>query len=79
MIETHLKTIVRPTSKFHDTCLFIKREVLDVHLARGVVDCGRFPLNITVVKQGGFCGQGYFKVSISTVKNLIEKVFSKKT
>ena len=42
--HNHLKPIISPAPKLHDASLLIKGEVLDVHLARRVVNCRRFPL-----------------------------------
>ena len=67
---TYLKPIICPATKLHDTSLLIKREVLHVHLAGGMVDGRRLPLDQPSVKQGCLGGQGYLKVTIST-ENII--------
>ena len=38
-------TVVRPGPELHPAELFVEGEVLDVHLAGGVVDGGRLPLD----------------------------------
>lgn len=67
---THLEAVVRPTAKLHDTRLLVKREVLDVDLARALVDGGWLPLHPACVVEGGFRGQRHLEVAIRT-ENLI--------
>ena len=63
--NSHLKAIVGPAAKLHNTRLLIKGEILDIHLTGTVVDGWGFPLHQPVVKESSFGCQGHFKVSIS--------------
>jgi hypothetical protein len=67
---THLEAVVCPTAKLHDTRLLVKREVLDVDLARALVNSGWLPLDSARIVEGGFCGQGHFKVAVRAAKEI---------
>ena len=44
--KIHLKPIIGPAAKLHHAGLFVKREIFDVHLTRGMVDRRRLPLRL---------------------------------
>ena len=62
----HLKSIVGPAAKLHDTGLLVEGEILDIHLTGAVVNGRGFPLNQSIVKQSGFGSQGHLEVPVST-------------
>lgn len=68
-ISNYLSSIICPTAKLHNTSLFIEWKVFNIHLTRGMIDSRWFPFNLSIIQYCRFCGQCYFKVSISTVKN----------
>ncbi len=47
-------------------CLFIKGEELDVHLARGLVDGGWFPVHLAAGIQSGLGHQSHFIIAVRT-------------
>ena len=63
---THLEAVVGPAAELHDAGLLVEGEVLHVHLARGVVDGRRLPLDPPVPVQRGLGGQSNLKVAVST-------------
>ena len=65
-VLAYLEAIVCPTAKLHDTCLLVKREVLDVYLAGGLVDGRRLPLHQAVEPDRGLSGKGHLKIAVST-------------
>ena len=60
----HLKSIICPAAKLHDTGLLVEGEILDVHLTGAVVDGGGFPLHQTGVEQCCLGGQRHLEVAI---------------
>ena len=64
--ENDLEAIVGPRAKFHDTCLFVEGEILDVHLTGAVVDGGGFPLHQALAVQRRLGGQRHLEVAVST-------------
>ena len=65
-VLAYLEAIVCPTAKLHDTCLLVKREVLDVYLAGGLVDGRRLPLHQAVEPDRGLGGKGHLEIAVST-------------
>ena len=65
-LHTHLFAIIGPRAELHDASLLIKREVLDIDLARGLVDGRWFPFDLAVGKEGRLGGQSHLKVAVST-------------
>ena len=61
---TYLESVVGPAAKLHDARLLVKGEVLDIHLARRVVDCGRLPLDLARRHEGRLRRQRDLKVAI---------------
>jgi hypothetical protein len=60
----HLKPVVGPAAKLHDAGLLVEGKVLDVHLARRVVDRGRLPLHLARGHQGCLRRKGHLKVAV---------------
>lgn len=67
---SHHVSVVRPRSELHRTRLLVEREVLDVYLAKRLVNGRRFPHHFARVVQYGFCHYCHFVVAISTVKHV---------
>ena len=67
--ETHLESVVSPAAELHDARLLVEGEVLDVHLARRVIDGRRTPLDQPRVEQGRLGGQGHLEVAVGTENN----------
>ena len=44
-LETNLEAVISPTTKFHDTGLLVKREILHVYLTGGFINGRRFPFD----------------------------------
>ena len=59
-----MESIVSPASELHDAGLLIEGEVLDVHLARRVIDGRGSPLHEAGVEQGGLGRQGHLEVAV---------------
>ena len=75
----YLKSVIGPASKLHDTSLFVKGEILDVHFTGGMINGRRFPLNLPSGHQGCLRGQGHLEIAISTAKiNIKLSKFAKK-
>ena len=62
---TYLKPVIGPAAKLHDAGLLVEGEVLDVHLARRVIDRRRLPLHLPGGHQGGLGGQRHLEVAVS--------------
>jgi hypothetical protein len=62
----YLKAIVRPRPELHDARLLVKREILDVYLARGLIDGRWLPFHATSVVERRLRCQSDFKITIST-------------
>ena len=62
----HLKAIICPAAKLHDTGLLVEGEILDVHLTGAVVDGGRPPLHLPGAVEGRLGGQRHLEVAVST-------------
>ena len=74
LLETNLKTIVGPTTEFHNTCLFIKRKILYVNLTGWFINSWRFPFYKTIVPKGGLCSESHLKITIRTEINSFVKL-----
>ena len=61
----HLKAIICPAAKLHDTGLLVEGEILDVHLTGAVVDGGGPPLHLPGAVEGRLGGQRHLKVTVS--------------
>ena len=66
----HLKPVIGPAAKLHDASLLVEWEVLNVHLARGVVNGRGPPLHQAGVEQRCLRGQGHFEVAVGTADKL---------
>ena len=64
--KPHLEAIIGPAAKLHDASLLVEWEVLNVHLARGVVNGRGPPLHQAGVEQRCLRGQGHFEVAVGT-------------
>ena len=73
--NSYLETVIRPAAKLHDTGLLVEWEVLDVNLARRLVDGGRLPLDEAVVPQGRLGRQGHLEIAVRTA--IWRKMFEK--
>lgn len=65
-MNSHLVSVIRPTTEFHDARLFVKWKILYIDFATRFVDGRRFPLDQPVVVDGGFGRQRHLEVSIRT-------------
>ena len=68
LLSLYLESVVGPAAELHDARLLVKGEVLDVYLARRLVDGGRLPLHQAVEPDGGLGGQRHLEVAISAGK-----------
>lgn len=68
--SSYLKAIVCPRTELHDAGLLVEGEVLDVDLARGLVDGGRAPLHAARVVQRGLRRQRHLEVAVRTVRQI---------
>ena len=65
-MNSHLESVICPTTEFHDAGLFVKWEILYIDFATRFVDGRRFPLDQPVAVDGGFGRQRHLEVSIRT-------------
>lgn len=64
--RAYLESVVGPGAELHDAGLLVEGEVLDVDLARGLVDGGRAPLHAPRVVQRRLGGQRHLEVAVRT-------------
>ena len=64
MGRTHLFAVISPATELHHTGLLVKREVLDVDLARGLVDGRRLPLHQAVIIERRLRGQRHLEIAV---------------
>ena len=62
----YLKPIIGPAAKLHDTSLFIKREVLHIHLTGTMIDSWWSPLHLSSAVKRCLGGKRHLKITIST-------------
>lgn len=67
---SHHVSVVRPRSELHGTRLLVEREVLDVYLAKRLVDGRRFPHHFARVVQYGFGHYRHFVVAVGAAKHV---------
>ena len=64
-IKPHLKTVISPTSKLHNTRLLVKGEIFDIYFTGGFINSWRLPLYKTVVPQCCLRCKGHLEIPIS--------------
>lgn len=52
----YLEAVVSPTTKFEDAGLLVEGKILDIDLARALVNGGGFPFDEALVVDGGLGG-----------------------
>lgn len=72
-VITHHVTVVRPTSEFHETSLFVEGEVFNVDFAKRFIDGRRFPDHFSRMVQDRFGHDCYLVVSVGTEKEQVGK------
>lgn len=63
---TYLKAIISPAAELQHARLFVKGKVLDIDLAGGLVNGGRFPFDQALGIDGRLGGQSHLEIAIRT-------------
>jgi hypothetical protein len=65
-MNSHLVSVICPSTEFQDAGLFVKWEILYIDFTTRFEDGRRFPLDQPVAVDGGFGRQRHLEVSIRT-------------
>lgn len=76
-VTTYQISVVRPTSKLHETSLFVEGKIFHIDFAKGFIDSRRFPSHFARVMENRFGHDCYFVVSISTKRKKKNLRFAK--